>query len=349
VAITSRIASTDEGYEAGDLSVYPQALDDKEQLYDARNNAETHLKHSLTYNGRHIVAEDASAFPANGLLRVGQKGNFASSPELIYYGKRTNTVFSDLIRGFAGSRQNAWAGGPATFVSGAVMAEHHNSVKDAIINIQHHLGLRDFPAEDSLNGVLQSLESRYLAPKPFFRAYPLKGPSGTTVRFQNFSEGDSIRFLWDFGDGTTSIQRHPFHQYQQEGVYTVKLNIITVTGAQGVAVKKNYVTINNRESRPFLYYQTLYPGPNYSVETAEAANDPAIKAQQFTLVDQTDADVKQRSWIFDDGTNFVQTDPDRHSISHTYKSPGEYEPSLFIIFGNEQLKRVFLTNKITVI
>jgi PKD repeat protein len=345
VALT-KLSSLDEGYEAGDLSVYPQAIDDKNNLYDARNNAEAVLRHSLTYNARHIIVGEgeAAGFPPNGLLRVGPK---AGAGELIYYNKRTDNVFTDLIRGFAGSRQNAWSGGPGTFVTSAVMAEHHNAVKDAIINIQHHLGLRDFPDSASLNGILQSLEARYLAPKPSFRSFPMKGPPGTVVRFQNFSEGDAVRFLWEFGDGTTSIQRSPFHTYQQEGIYTVKLNIITATGAQGVSVKKNYITISEKERIPFFYAEPTEPGlPNYSVETATAQGG---QPQKFVYVDQTDADIKQRYWVFDDGSTASETDPDRHTTTHVYQKPGVYEPSLLIVMGNERLKRVFLTRSITVL
>lgn len=43
----------------------------------------------------------------------------------------------------------------------------------------------------------------------------------TAISFVNLSRGDS--FLWDFGDGSQSIQENPTHTYQQCGLFTVRL------------------------------------------------------------------------------------------------------------------------------
>jgi len=341
----TRISSLDEGYQAGDLSLYPDALDDKETLYEASNNAETVLQQSLSYNGRNIIVQDASKFPANGLVRLGQKGQ---AGELVYYGKRSDTVLSDLIRGFAGSKQNVWSA-QTTYVSSSVMAEHHNALKDALINIENHLGTAAFPEPESLNGILKGLEVKHLAPKPLFRAYPLKGSPALSVRFQNFSGGDAIRFMWDFGDGSTSIERNPIHIYQQEGTYTVKLNIITSTGAQGVSVKSNYIKVSHEDKTPFFYVEPDAPAlPNYSMETAAATGNGAV-AQMFHFVDQSDGNIIERYWVFDDGEKEKQTDADVHSTTHTYTKPGKYSPSLLLVFATQRFKRVFLSRDIIVV
>lgn len=46
----------------------------------------------------------------------------------------------------------------------------------------------------------------------------------------NLSTGVGLSYLWDFGDGTTSTQQYPFHQYAVIGHYVVCL---TVSGANG--------------------------------------------------------------------------------------------------------------------
>ena len=171
-----RVSSLDEGYEAGDLSVYPLAIDTKNTLYEATNNAETTLKQSLAYNGKHIIlGDDTSNFPPDGLLRIGPKPGEREpgQHELIYYGKIAAWGMTDLIRGFAGSTQNYWNAG--SHASNAVFAEHHNTIKDAIINMETHIGLKSFPDESSLNGILRNLENKYLAPKPIWRSYPKTG------------------------------------------------------------------------------------------------------------------------------------------------------------------------------
>lgn len=337
----SRISSLDTGYLAGDLSIYPESLDNKDTLYEVKNNAVTKLKQSLNYNGKYIIVEDASAFPEKGLLRIGPGSSGLA--ELIYYGSRTNQVFKDLIRGFAGSRQNPWMIGDT--VTNSVVAESHNAIKDAIINLEKTLGIKNNPADESLNGILTSLENKFLSPKPSFRAFPLSGTPPLSVRFQNFSENNAIKYLWDFGDGSTSTERNPNHVYTSDGIYSIKLNVITSTGGHGISIKSNYITVSAKEITPFFYYQALST-PIYSTETANTlSQDPAT----ILFVDQTDGDISQRFWVFDDGETMVELDPDIHTVEHIYQSPGNYNPSLIILFADQTLKRVFLSDEITVL
>ncbi len=43
------------------------------------------------------------------------------------------------------------------------------------------------------------------------------------VAFQDLSEGQITSWRWDFGDGTTSTERHPIHAYQKPGRFVVTL------------------------------------------------------------------------------------------------------------------------------
>jgi PKD repeat protein len=278
---------------------------------------------ALPYSGKYIVVDDASSFPPNGLLRIGPRPGEHKPGEIIHYSSRTNTVFTDLVRGYVGTRQNQWERGSS--VCGSVMAEHHNALKDAVWNIEHYLGLVDQPAENSINGIIKRYETKYLSPKPLFRAYPTVGPPPLNVRFQNFSNTDAIRFLWDFGDGTQSIERNPNHIYYDEKLYTVKLHIITSSGAQGIAKKSNYITVNKQEALPFFYIEKMSQG-----------------TRTFLFVDQTEGDIAQRYWVFDDDTQAVLVaDPNEHTIIHQYQSAGTYSPSLLIVYGDQRIKRYY--------
>lgn len=330
--MADRVSSLDKGYATGDLSIYPDGIDSKETLYEVRNNAETVLSQALPYNGKFVVVNNASKFPPKGLITVGT--------EIIYYNARTDMVFSDLKRAFAGSRQNVWPLG--TKVGNSVMAEIHNSIKDAIINIEKNLGTKVDPDAESLNGILKELETRFLAPKPLFRASPVIGPPPLKVRFQNFSGGPPIRFLWDFGDGTTSVDVHPIHTYAKEGVYSVKLSMITSLGAQGVVTKTDYITVDANAKQPLFYVTPL------SGTSTQTATETSGTATKFKFVDQTDGDIVSRYWIWDDGTNLTVEDADIHSAEHVYAKPGTYEPSLLVVFADTKLKRVLLEDKIIV-
>jgi len=303
-----RISSQDVGYQLGQLSLYPVALDSKNQLYTAKNNAITALKHSLTYTGKYIIVDDATDFPDNGILRIGSPPGKYGPSESVYYESKQGNTFKDIIRGFSGSKQTVWPAG--SVVSCAVFADHHNSVKDAILQVENNLGVAVAPATGSLNEILRSQEAKFLAPKALFRAYPTTGAPLTTVRFQNFSTGPVIRYFWDFGDGTTSSEKSPTHTYQKEGIYSVQLNIITSLGAQGYATKSNYITISQDSKEPFIYVIPSSAKPYKSIETAKANGGAATV---FTLVDQTDGDITQRWWNLDgdgievDGINAIST------------------------------------------
>lgn len=320
--MSDRISSKDQGYVIGDLSIFPEAQDDYSTLYRATNNSETFLTQSLTYSGRFMVVNDTSKFADNGLIRIGD--------ELIYYAEKTTTVFKDLKRGFAGSMQRPWPSG--TEVKASVMAEHHNAVVDAIINIETNLGLKENPSTTSLNGILKSMEERFLAPKPLFRAVPRTGPAPLDVHFQNFSGAPAIRFLWDFGDGGTSVESNPTHTYTADGVYTVKLNMITPLGGTGITTKIDYVVVSTEEDLPFFYVDRL-------------AGDTSTT---FTFVDQTKGEITSRYWIWDDGTNTTSNDPDEHIATHVYTTAGEYAPTLLLVFADGKLKRISLNDTIIV-
>ncbi len=337
-----RIASTDLGYRSGDLSLFPEAMDDKETLYEARNNAKTTLKHTLAYNGKIIIVEDATGFPPKGQIRIGGKPDGDGMFELIVYGKRTANTFKELKRGFAGSRQNTWKA-QQTYVTNSVVAEHHNAIKDAVVNMEVNAGLRTDPEPVSLNGILTAQEIRFLAPKPLFRAFPIKGKPPLKVRFQNFSTGNVVSYLWDFGDGSSSPDRSPTHLYLAEGIYTIKLNVVTSTSAQGVSTKYKYIEVNSDESPPFMYIKSV--SEPYSVKTAAILNSTHtdhIKAKEFIFVDQTDGDIVQRNWVFGDGTKEIQEDANIHETSHIYDEPGNYVVTLLVIFSNGRLKKVEL-------
>lgn len=317
-----RVSSMDSGYTTGDLSVYPAAPDTQLTLYQVKNNAETKLSQTITYTSRYLIVDDTSSFPDAGVIKVGD--------ELIYYEEKTSNIFRKLKRGFAGSRQGQWADG--TVVVNTVFADTHNAVKDAIFNLENNIGTEEDPSPTSLNGILKNLENKYLAPKPLFRASPLSGQSPLKVAFQNFSTASAVRYLWDFGDGGTSVEAAPTHTYAAEGTYTVKLNVITSLGAQGVVTKTDYITVDDSLGPHFFYVTPLV----------------SVAGTTFNFVDQTSGDVANRYWIFDDGQREDQSDPDVHYTTHAYSAAGTYNPTLIIVMQDGKLIRLQLPDPVVV-
>ena len=341
--MVDKLSSADPGYSPGDLSYFPEAKDTWDSLYKATNNSETTLKQSLSFNSKMIVVEDNSSFPDTGILRIGPPAGSSGTYELVYYQTKGQGFFKNLKRGFAGTLQTTWAIG--SYVSNSVVAEYHLAVRDAILKIEEKLGTKINPADGSLTKLINDLQIKFLSPKPIFRAYPRKGPPPLTVTFQNFSLGNGIRWFWDFGDGT-SISENPTHTYTSEGVFSVKLNMITVDGGQAIAFKTNYIVVSEQERQPFFYVTQTTDGPAYSEETATAlAEDPAV----FTFMDQTDGDIAERHWIFGDGETYSTSDPQNHFVTHSYAIPGDYEPTLILVYSDTTSKRAFLQGTVTVL
>jgi len=74
-----------------------------------------------------------------------------------------------------------------------------------------------------------------------FSGSPTSGDAPLTVQFTDESTGTITSWSWDFGDGGSSAQQNPSHEYQSAGSYEVGL---TVTGPGGSNTKTETDYIN---------------------------------------------------------------------------------------------------------
>jgi hypothetical protein len=339
--VQAKLTSYDSGYQSGDLSLYPFAIDSFNNLYEATNLARAKLVQGLNYTSQVIIVDDTSSFPEKGILKLSlpDKPDFPS--EMIYYYKKTRNTFQELIRGFCSTRQAIWP--MNTQVDAGVMAEHHNSIKDAMLQIEHYLGTKDETDTATLNGLLKQQEARFLSPKPIFRGFPIKGAAPLTVSFHDFSTSVASRYFWDFGDGSSSIENNPIHTYLNEGIYTVQLRIITSLGAQGFSTKKNYIQVANNYVTPFFYAS---PSIGYSIDYCQA--NPEFTPTTFSFIDQTQGQIVNRLWQYDDGQSSFVSDPNNHTAPHQYQTEGLYKPSLLLTLAGKTTYRTILTEGILV-
>jgi PKD repeat protein len=125
-------------------------------------------------------------------------------------------------------------------------------------------------------------------------------------------DGKIIAWAWSFGDGATSAEPDPKHDYAAGGTYSVSLTVTDDGGAStGVT---HAVTVN---APP--------PPPNHPPR-AEFAPSCTNLACSFT--DQSrddDGSVVAWSWTLGDGSTSNQQSP-----SHTYSSAGTYDVTLTV-------------------
>ena len=60
------------------------------------------------------------------------------------------------------------------------------------------------------------------------------GPTPLTVNFTDTSTGDNLTYLWNFGDGNTSPEQNPIHEYAVSGEYTITLTTTNNYGSNTI-------------------------------------------------------------------------------------------------------------------
>ena len=80
-------------------------------------------------------------------------------------------------------------------------------------------------ASYSLPFKLMTLEEQFKKPITAQWTFNVVDRNRRMVAFTDQSEGQITSWKWDFGDGTTSTEQNPIHQYKEAGKYIVILNI----------------------------------------------------------------------------------------------------------------------------
>ena len=162
-----------------------------------------------------------------------------------------------------------------------------------------------------------------LAPNPIanFSGVPTRGlvnPAAglfLPVYFQDASIGYVTSWEWDFGDGITSFEKNPMHEYIAPGTYTVTL---TVEGPYGKSTKirEDYIVASD---------PTNPPEANFTAEPYSTANQrvegPAPLRVEF--LDATNGPTSSFSWDFGDGDTSTAQNPTK-----IYQSQGDYTVTL---------------------
>lgn len=148
----------------------------------------------------------------------------------------------------------------------------------------------------------EELESLGTFPTVDFYANPLSGPAEHTVQFSSNCFRTDL-YYWDFGDGTSSTEKNPIHNYQYIGSYTVQLTgSDSRTNISESAVKYNYIVVQDPEVNADF---EVTPTTGEAGFTTFLFNNLSINALTYL-------------WDFGDGTTSTETNP-----QHIYDTPGD--------------------------
>jgi len=86
---------------------------------------------------------------------------------------------------------------------------------------------------------LMPLETKFQKPIDAHWSFKILDMDRRLLAFQDESTGKITSWRWDFGDGTSSTEQHPIHQYQKAGEYTVNLYI------EGPGGKSRWTKVRN--------------------------------------------------------------------------------------------------------
>jgi len=126
-------------------------------------------------------------------------------------------------------------------------------------------------------------------------------------------DGEINTWSWNFGDGNSSSEQHPLHEYAEEGTYTVSL-----------IIADEYCANDTIEYSLTVSEQLLPPNANFTFE---------INCLFVSFTDQSiggDGDIINWSWDFGDGNTSSEQNPE-----HTYSNAEIYYVSLTVIDEND--------------
>lgn len=156
-------------------------------------------------------------------------------------------------------------------------------------------------------------------PTAAFRADRTTGIMPLTVQFTNESADGTAPitgWLWDFGDGSTSTERHPSHTYAVPGRYSVRLSATSGAGAD-TEYKAEYVQVSPSAS----------PMADFTAAPTAGSRPLTVQFTDQSLPGTTP--ISQWQWHFGDGQTSTTPSP-----AHLYTQPGLYTVSLTVSNDN---------------
>ncbi|GAB6286709.1 MAG: hypothetical protein STSR0009_29120 [Methanoregula sp.] len=93
-----------------------------------------------------------------------------------------------------------------------------------------------------------------------FTASPTTGIAPLAVTFTDASTNTPTSWLWDFGDGSTSLEQNATHTYTTFGTYTVNLTVTNAAGSN-ITTKTGYISVSENpadRARLILPAASLY-------------------------------------------------------------------------------------------
>ncbi|MFY9310545.1 MAG: PKD domain-containing protein [Bacteroidia bacterium] len=199
------------------------------------------------------------------------------------------------------------SGGVAPFEYAWTFGDGAAGAGDTVSHIYQEAGAYDYQVNvtDS-NGCEGSCSGGLIITSTLSAGFETSISGGCPILHVDFTNTSifAITYLWDFGDGTTSVDENPSHDYINPGLYTVTLMAFGATGTDtSIVTGQVYV----------------YPPP--------VSNFQAYVSQGGDTAYFADNSLNATGWLWDfgDGNSSTIQNP-----THTYAANGTYSISLIV-------------------
>ncbi len=120
-----------------------------------------------------------------------------------------------------------------------------------------------------------------------FSGLPNSGSAPLIVRFTDLSSGTPASWLWDFGDGKTSVAQNPPHVYESEGTYSVSLTAGNRAGSDTVS-KADYITAGSCGNQPVRVGDVFYTTLQSAYDDPLTLTGDTVESQAVTFLADVD-------------------------------------------------------------
>lgn len=162
-----------------------------------------------------------------------------------------------------------------------------------------------------------------------FSASPLSGTVPLTVEFTDTSTNAPTSWIWDFGDGGTSTEENPSHQYSNSGSFPVTL---TVTNAEGTNTSVQLTTIDVSAApvaeATYVPIATATPEPTIPQVSFEGTPTSGSTPLVVHFTATAPGSPESYAWDFGDGGTSTEKEP-----TYTYVHPGTYTVILTVKYA----------------
>jgi len=146
-----------------------------------------------------------------------------------------------------------------------------------------------------------------------FKANNFSGCAPLSVSATDLSTGSPVKWLWDFGNGNTSILQNPGFLLSTPGKYTVSLQI--------------WDAANNTSSKSYQFQVFKNPTANFSGAPQTICQGSSVSFSDLS----TPGDGTINKWAWDMGNGNVKT---TKNPSQVYSTPGKFRVTLAVTDAN---------------